>query len=135
MDTKRLTSTLRHSFNYLWLIAVAGYLVVSAGQAMLRNYNSQQQISTLQQKLSELNLEKQRLEALLVYYKTDTYKEKALRENLLLVRPEERVYALPESGNVRSLEDEVLQPAEKQVAQRSLENAEPSWRQWIDYLF
>jgi|GEM_PF-6606888 len=124
----------RNSFSYLWLIAVAGYLSVSAGQAMIRNYQSQQQIANQQKQLASLQLEKQRLEALLVYYKTDSYKEIELRQNFLLVMPGERVYALPESGNVRSLEDEALTGDVADTTVRKPQSDEPDWRQWFNYL-
>ena len=129
-----LINRFKNSLSYLWLIVVAGYLIVSAGQAMVRNYRSQQQTDTLQQQLSDLQLEQQRLEGLLVYYNTDTYKEQALRQNFLLVMPGERVYALPESGNVRSLEAEALQPVQQPTSAQQKQSIAPDWQQWLNYL-
>jgi cell division protein FtsB len=122
----------RNSLSYLWLIAAAGYLAVSASQAVIRNYHSQEEINDLEAHLADLKLEKQRLDALVIYYKTDAYKEKQLRQNLLLAKPNETVYALPEAGNVRSLEDEALKPASAHVA---VATVDPYWQQWLDYLF
>jgi len=130
----QLAQRFRNSFSYLWLVVVAGYLTVSAGQAMVRNYQSQQQIVSLQRQLASLQLEKQRLDALLVYYNTDSYKELELRQDFLLVMPGERVYALPESGNVRSLEDEALAGDQQTSTTRTKQSDEPDWHQWLDYL-
>ena len=122
----------RNSVGYLWLIVAAGYLAISAGQSVVRNYHSQQDIQGLQHELADLQLEQQRLNALNVYYETDAYKEKQLREDLLMIKPGERVYALPESGNVKSLEDEVLKPTTPDLPQKQVD---PYWQQWVNYLF
>lgn len=127
------SSRLRSSLNYLWLAAAAVYLSVSAGRAMLNNYHSQQQIETLEQRAVTLKLEQQRLEALLVYLSTDAYKEKELRRALLLIRPGERVYALPESANPQILQDVAVNLPVKSQSAKDIDST--PWRAWIDYLF
>lgn len=129
-----LFQKLKHSAGYIWLVVAAGYLAVSAGQAVIRNYHSQEEIKQLETRLAGLKLEKQRLEALIVYYKTDTFKEKELRRSLLLIRPGERVYALPEEGKVRSFEDELLKPAEQLLAEQAPKSEDPYWKQWMAYV-
>jgi hypothetical protein len=118
------------SLSYIWLIVLAVYFSILAGQATYRNYQAQQEVRELDQQLQEAKLERERLEALVVYYKTDAFREKELRRSLLLKLPEERVYALPESAAIRKVEEEqALRRQEEE--QRS---SQPTWRQWIDYL-
>lgn len=85
----------------------------------------------MKQELEEAERERERLEALLIYYKTDAYKEKELRRALLLKRPEEAVYALPESSISKSLE-EVTSAAVVKEAKKQPEEA--IWKQWVHYL-
>jgi cell division protein FtsB len=130
---KTLFRYLQLSFNYLWLIAAATYLAVSASQAVVRNYQSQQITLELKQKLAVASLEKQKLEALIVYYKTDAFKEKELRRALLLAKPNEKVYALPESYNPKNLDQ--LTVAKSSVPKVKAEIAQTNVEQWVAYLF
>jgi len=121
---------LRQSASVLWLAVAALYLSVLAGRALYRNYQSQQQTVSLQSQLDAAIREHARLEALIVYYNTDTYKEKELRQSLLLKEPDEKVYALPESWSEPSLDQQSpIIPAF---------SAKPTtvavWRQWLNYV-
>ena len=127
-------SYFRTSSGYLWLAPVAVYLSVSAGQAMLRNYSSQQETTALRTQLQTAKQERERLTSLVVYYQTDNFKEKELRRAMLLVRPNETVYALPESSMVRSLESETVSDGVVNTT-ASPNSALPYWRQWLQYLF
>jgi cell division protein FtsB len=124
----------RHSFHFLWLIGVAGYLMVLAGNAVYRNYLSQAEMTALRDRLSSLQLEKERLEALIVYYKTDSFKEKELRRTLLLKKPNEKVYALPESSVARRVEDE-LAASVSAAAEKKKASSGPIWQQWLRYVW
>lgn len=128
---RRIFSWLQGSFGYVWLVVLAAYFSVLAGQAIYRNYQSQQVSDSLEAELIAAKLEKERLEALVVYYRTDAFKEKELRRTLLLKLPEEKVYALPESGIG-------LQVEEAEIARREEEerlSSDPNWKQWLNYLF
>jgi cell division protein FtsB len=126
----RFVAWFKRSLSVLWLVIAAGYLMVLAGQAILHNYQTQQEIKGLQDKLSQAQLQKAQLKALSVYYQTDSFKEKELRRVLLMKRPEETVYALPESGISKQLEEEALATTDAQDKERS----KPYWKQWIDYI-
>ena len=130
---KVLLSKVRGSLGYLWILAVAVYLAILSGQALLRNYQSQQGIDDLRGRLSELRVEKERQEALLTYYRSDAFKEKELRRTQLLALPNERVYALPESSHGQVARgDEALAPKNQAAAPLG---EQPIWRQWVDYFF
>jgi len=129
---QRFIAWLARSFSFMWLVVVAAYLCVQAGQAVYKNYQAQQQVSDLQNQLTQAEGERDRLTALLVYYQTDSYKEKQLRQDLLLRKPGEKVYALPESAGAISEEDDGQTTVS--VSQAPAQNTDPIWRQWINYL-
>ena len=129
---RRLLIWLRHSFGILWLVGVAIYLMVLAGNAVYRNYASQQEMLALKERLQKAQLEEESLSALLVYYQTDSFKEKELRRTLLLKRPNERVYALPESAISKKIEEELAQDIDKNPKKAS--SKLPIWQQWVNYV-
>lgn len=131
---------LRSSFGYLWLVLVAGYLAVNVGQSIIKTYHVKQETASLKQQLADMKLEKQRLEALLVYYQSDVYKEKELRRSMLLKKPNEKVYALPEYSDSVSLMDGVAGSSDlvsgsgvKEVD--SAQEEKSNWKKWVEYLF
>lgn len=128
---QRFFAWLRRSMSFMWLVVVAAYLCVQAGQAVYKNYQAQEQVTDLQKQLIRAQAQRERLQALLVYYNTDSYKEKELRQNLLLREPGEKVFALPESSGVLAAEDE--EPIIQEETKPS-QNTNPIWRQWVDYL-
>jgi len=126
----RIVTFFRTSFSYVWLIVLAVYFGVLATQSFLRSYQSQQDVSSLQQQLSDAEKQKEKLQALVTYYETDDYKEKQLRSQLLLKMPGEKVYALPESSLSQAQDDVVS----SQTHATTVENL-PYWQQWAQYLF
>lgn len=124
---------LRRSFSFLWLILLAVYLTVLASQSVIRNYQSQQETKGLQTKLDQTVQERKRMEALLVYYQTDEYRDLVLRQSLLLRKGTEKLYMLPESSGSKSVEDEVslgtpATPTTEPVSSQAL------WQQWLHYI-
>jgi hypothetical protein len=128
---RRIFSFAQTSFSYVWLVVLAAYFSVLAGQAIYRNYQSQQITTGLQKELSAAKLEKERLTALVVYYHTDAFKEKELRRSLLLKLPEEKVYALPESAIGQKIEEADI----ARLKEEERRSSDPNWKQWFDYLF
>ena len=129
---ERLLLWVRRSFGVLWLVIIAAYFSVLAGQAVYKNYQEQQTLDTLQRQLVAATIQRERLQALLVYYHTDDYRELALRQDLLLQKPGERVYALPESSTTQ-LSDEDLTVAASQIVLNK-PSIDPLWKQWEAYL-
>ena len=129
---QRFIAWLRRSFSFMWLVIVAAYLCVQAGQAVYKNYQSQQQVVDLQNRLAQAQIERDRLTALLVYYQTDSYKEKQLRQDLLLRKPGEAVFALPESAG--AINEEQDSQTIVTAATTPTQNTDPIWRQWVNYL-
>ena len=124
---------LKRSFSFLWLIALAVYLTFLATQSVISNYQSQQELKTLQAKVIQVQQEEKRMQALLAYYQTDEYRDLVLRRSLLAYKPGEHVYMLPESSDSKSVEDAVSfnDPTPTKIVQSSA----VIWRQWLQYLF
>ena len=83
----QLLTYIRRSANAFWLLIAVAYLSISAGRAVCANYAEQQQLSVLKHQLIDAQQERERLQALLVYYASDDYKELAIRRSLLLKMP------------------------------------------------
>jgi cell division protein FtsB len=128
----RIMALLRSSFAYVWLAVLAAYFVVLTGQSMLSSYHAQQDLNTLKGELFAKQQEQERLTALISYYQTDNYKEKILRQDLLLKMPNETVYALPESSIGIQAAQDVQTPAPASALPVS---TDPYWKQWMHYLF
>ena len=127
---------MRHNFltmnNVVLIIAVFVAFSWTWGsmQAMQRNYGLQKEIDNKQRQLELLKLEAATLKYQQNYYKSDEYKELAVRERLGLVFPGEKVLILPENS------------AEAINADKSLDNkivASPvrssNFEQWVNFLF
>ena len=129
---------LKDSASYIWIIPLAIYFSVSASQAVIKNYQSQEETKRLQTELDRAKREQQRLEALLIYFRTENFKEKELRRSLLLIKPGEKAYALHESGGSPDIQDPFsltwqgeVEPAGNKSGQSGL----PNWRKWLNRLF
>lgn len=107
------------------VVLVGVYLLYQVGASILGNYRSQQEIKAATDRIAELNLEKERLQSLLVYYDTQSYQEIELRRRLLLKKPGETVVALRGDHPLTKL------TTEPDAAAPSI----PAWRQWYDYYF
>ena len=129
---ERLLHWLRRSFGVLWLVIMVAYFCVLAGRAFYKNYQEQQALDGLQKQLVAATVQRDRLQALLVYYRTDDYRELALRQDLLLQKPGERVYALPESSATQLSDEDVTVRAS--LAIPSKPSVDPFWKQWEAYL-
>ncbi len=129
---QRILRWTQRSTTALWLIAAVCYLGVVTTNSLKSAVASRQQITDLETKLTNLESERDRLKALLVYYQSDSFKEKELRRVALLHRPEEKVYALPESsvGKQQAAHQALAAAQAARDPRRNL----PNWEQWWRYI-
>jgi len=72
-------------------ILVLGYLTFLTGRSIYQNWQTNQEIKRLNTDLEALRIESQNLRELIVYYQTQSFKEKEARQKLGLVKPDEKV--------------------------------------------
>ncbi len=114
----------------LVLLAIA-YVALSVGRSVIKNYQINQRIQSLEEQIAELKQEKSYLANLIEYYKTDTFKELRSREELGYQKPDEHVLSVPvESGDVPL-------GAKNFVANMTNENDRPipNYQKWYYYFF
>lgn len=108
----------------IWIgIAFAIYISYYLIDTVVKNYRMQQEIAKLEQQISDLEVESQKLKYQIQYYQTDSYKEKEARARLGLQAPGEGVIMLPNSDQSKAAEDETS----KQTKRSNIE-------QWFDFL-
>lgn len=94
-----------------------------------RNYRLQREISAKEQELRLVDLEVETLKYQSNYYKSDEYKELAVRQRLGLALPGEKVLILPPNSKQATASEEQASETTSRVVQQS--NIE----QWVNFLF
>ncbi len=101
-------------------VYIGAYLVTT----IKHNYDLQQQITTLHQQISNLQVERDKLKYNIQYYQTDAYKEKEARARLNLQAPGEGVILLPHTSDSTATSPSAYQ----KTAHRS------NLQQWLSFL-
>lgn len=117
---------------FTWLILAGACFVViwSLASSVWRNYQIREDITTANNNLSQLQLERDRLKSLLVYYNSKSFQEIELRRHFLLKRPDETVIALRSSQPLAG----VATPEELSPKTIDAPPAE-GWRLWWQFYF
>lgn len=106
---------------YFWL-AIVLYMVFSAGRLIYKNYQLNQEEAKLKSDVVSLENEVQDLKNQIVYYQSDSYKEKMLRAKLNLQKEGEKVVVITAPPDVQ------------QVAEDKKENL-TNPQKWLRYFF
>lgn len=137
INIRKIIYTIRHkywTFNNI-VIFVAFFIAASwvwgSLQVMQRNFALQKEVDQKGRQLQLTELQKQSLELQQRYYKTDEYKELAVRESLGLVMPGESVVILPKNSQAALDADKKVSPT---VATNS-QSTESNIEQWLNFLF
>ncbi|MEI6228416.1 MAG: hypothetical protein WCP11_00080 [Candidatus Saccharibacteria bacterium] len=136
-NIRRLIYQIRHKYLTLNNAVIAVALIIAAGwvwgslDVMQRNYKLQKELDDKSRQLivAQLDTDSARLEQR--YYKTDEYKELAVRQRLGLVTPGESALNLPANSDAVKNEDKVNLAA--------ISKPEPvqssNFSQWMNFLF
>lgn len=113
----------------MFSLVVFGYLVLGSVKLIYENYRIHQQANRLEADMARLDEYNYQLKSLLVYYETDSYKEKEARQRLNFQKPGERVVPVPlkEGDDISS----ITQPGIE--TQPATPPSNP--KQWWDYFF
>jgi len=134
-NLQRLYYHVRHNyFTTNNLVVVIGLLVAASWawgsvQAMERNYALQKEVDYKQRQLQLAKLETQKLQYERNYYKSDEYKELAVREKLGLVSPGEKVLILPPNTEAASADETAT------TASTPRPVPESNFQAWVNFLF
>jgi len=115
------------------LVVVVGLLVAASWawgsvQAMERNYGLQKEIDYKQRELRLAQLRTAKLQYEQNYFKSDEYKELAVREKLGLVSPGEKVLILPPNSAAASADEKTTANVPQVVP-------ESNFQAWVNFLF
>ncbi len=132
---RRLYYHARH--NYLTtnnLVVLIGLFVAASWawgsvQAMEKNYALQKEVDFKQRELRLAELETQKLQFEQNYFKSDEYKELAVREKLGLINPGEKVLILPPNSESASADEK------KSAANIPRAVPESNFQAWVNFLF
>lgn len=116
----------KFNFAPVLILILIGYVSFLLYQAVYFNYKTTQKIRALKSDTLDLEDQKLQLEALIAYYKTDTFAELEARKKLGLKMPGEKVI------KVDVLEQS--QPIEDAAADLVKGPQTPNWQNWINYL-
>ena len=108
---------------------VAASWVWGSVQAMERNYALQKEIDFKRRELRLSELETQKLQFEQNYFKSDEYKELAVREKLGLINPGEKVLILPPNSEAASADEK------KAAADVPRAVPESNFQAWVNFLF
>ena len=135
INTRRLYYRIRHQYLTLNNLVIGLAFMVAASWVwgslgvMQRNYGLQKEVDLKRRGLLLAQLETRSLELEKRYYQTREYQELAVREDLGLVLPGEKVLVLPPNSQAAK---DVDAPATDKLA-----TAVPvsNFRQWVNFLF
>lgn len=135
INFRRLYYHIRHNYFTTNNVVVLVGLIIAASwawgsvQAMEKNYALQKEVDYKQRELRLAELETQKLQFEQNYYKSDEYKELAVREKLGLVMPGEKVLILPPNSPQASAGEQVSQARVPKAVEES------NLQAWVNFLF
>ena len=136
INIRKIYYHLRHDYLTLNNVVVVVALLIAASWAwgsvdvMQRNYDLQKEVDGKAREQKLLELETTTLTFEQRYYKSDEYKELAVRERLGLAKPGEKVLVLPANTPAAvQADDLVLQREPGRTEQPS------NFQQWMNFIF
>ena len=121
---RRVRPTLAGGLNLIGIIVIINLVVVLA-QTISHNYELGQQVTTLDQQITQLQDQRDALAYSIQYYKTDSFKQREARAKLGLQLPGENVVALPSQAESPAPAVETPTRATKKLS---------NLQQWLQFL-
>jgi cell division protein FtsB len=106
---------------WIWL-AIVVYMMYTVGRLAYKNYQLNVEEAQLKQDVASLQVDIQHLRNQIVYFQSDSYKEKMLREKMNMQKPGEKVVVIKAEPKI--------EVAAVSTKKRNLSNPES----WWDYL-
>lgn len=118
------------SFGSFIVLLFIVYLMTIVGKTILDNYYSNKGISDQEQKLIALENELKTLENEILYYKSQSFKEKQARAKLGYILPGEKIISVPKDVAFKENNEATI---EGQGTEKSHDS--PNYVQWYKYFF
>jgi len=115
-------------FSIIFFIIIICYLGFILSRSLWQNNRVNQDIKDLEDRVAALEDDNQRLKNMVLYYNTDSYREKEARRKLMMKMPGEKVLALPDIKSERGATEFSGQKEEEGPT-------EPNYQLWIKYIF
>jgi len=109
------------------------YTLFLLGKSLFTNYELRSSIQKLNEQIVTLEQQKKDLNNLIVYYKSDSFKELEARRKLGLKRPDEKVYIVAgASPPTTNFEEEMKAEREKVSSKEKILN-KSNWSLWWEF--
>lgn len=117
----------------LLAILVIGYMLVTLGFSVFKNYKVNQEISDLKIEIETIKAKSIQLENEIVYYQTKSYVELEGRRRLGLKKPDETIVIAPENRDivVDNQTDGSVSPDKPKMP----DSDEPNYQKWYRFIF
>jgi len=111
-------------------IIITVYMMVSTIQAIWQNYSLDKELISLRETNAQLKLQNKYLQNLIVYRKTDSFKDKEARAKLNYQKPGEIVLIIPEDDTARFQEGNI-----KDQPIQEIQHQPGNPEKWWDFFF
>ncbi len=108
-----------------------GYTFFMVGRSVWLNFQLKKQTEEVEQEISKIQAQNKDLENLILYYKSDSFREVEARKKLGLKKPGEVAVAVPVK-TANNFQSEV-QAQEQGVSEKPKETKTPNWQLWWQY--
>jgi len=109
------------------------YVLIILGRSVWFNWQLNQNIKNTQTQIANLEKQNRDFENLILYYRSESFREVEARQKLGLKKPGEKVVAVP-TKNYENYQEETL--AEKElVSDLDVSDNSPNWRKWWQLFF
>lgn len=120
------------SLSKIGVYLIIFYILFLLGKSLWTNYQLKRMIDKLHSQIATLELQKKDLENLIVYYKSDAFKELEARKKLGYKRPDENVMVLPATPTPMNFPAEVEKEKQGVVVEKE-EVKTANWLLWWEF--
>lgn len=119
--------------NKVLIYFLIAYVSIILGRVVWFNWQLNQNIKKTQIQITQLEEQNHDFENLILYYKSDSFREVEARQKLGLKKPGETVVAIP-TKNYENYQEET-QVEKERISNSFQENTTPNWQKWWQLFF
>ncbi len=115
----------------LLVFLLFGYILFVLGRSVWQNYQTTMKIKQLQNEISQLEGEKERLTNLIIYEQTDSFKELEARKRLGVKRPAEKVMIV----STQPIAEQKTTSPNFELGTGNLKDEVPNYTRWLQFIY